>query len=332
MAPTHTAEPRRTTELTAGQVEAVKELAQVVQDHDGLAAFDENTLLTLGRPGRPRFLISAGGGGLAGFAQASDGSAEVAVHPGHRRRGLGTSLVRAVLADHPRVRLWAHGNLPGAQAIAAAQGLEIVREMWVMARRPPTREDVPEVAVPGDLRVRTFEVGADEEAWLTVNARAFAEHPEQGRLEIADLRARQEQDWFDPETFWLAEDAATGALLGYMWVKITGAAGADREGPVGADDGAAAGAATGAAAGTGEIYVLGVDPSAQGRGIGGLLTAVAMRDFAKRDLARLELYVEADNTAAIATYRRAGFERDVVHVQYTAPTSPDREEGATIGA
>src|SRR5690625_5404183 len=103
-----------------------------------------------------------------------------------------------------------------------------------------------------------------------------------------------------------------------MWVKITGAAGADREGPVGADDGAAAGAATGAAAGTGEIYVLGVDPSAQGRGIGGLLTAVAMRDFAKRDLARLELYVEADNTAAIATYRRAGFERDVRSEEHTS--------------
>lgn len=315
MTPARTTEPRRTTELADSQVEAVRDLARAVEHHDGLAAFDENTLLTLTRPDRPRYLITAGGGALAGFAQVSDGSAEVAVHPGHRRQGLGTALVRAVLADHPRVRLWAHGNLPGAEAIARRQELTIVREMWVMARRPPTPQEAPEVAVPDGLSVRTFQVGADEQAWLTVNARAFADHPEQGRMELADLQARQQQDWFDLDTFWLAEDTATGALLGYIWVKITGTDGPGGDMP----------------RGTGEIYVLGVDPSAQGRGIGGLLTAVAMRDFARRNLARLELYVEADNTAAIATYRRAGFDRDVVHVQYTAPPSPDHVEGATIG-
>lgn len=297
-------QPGHLTDLTGQQVEAVNALATAVHSHDGLAAFDENTLLTLDRPGLPRYLTSDAGGALTGFAQVNDTSAEIAVHPDHRRRGLGAALVRAVLQGHPGVRLWAHGNLPAARAIAAANNLSIVRELWVMARPGPRPDEFAPVRVPEDVRVRTFEVGKDEDAWLRVNARAFADHPEQGGLELADLQARQSQDWFDPETFWLAEDADNGELLGSMWVKITGAT------PT-------------SAGGTGEIYVLGVDPSAQGRGVGGLLTVVAMADFARRGLGRLELYVEADNAPAIATYRRVGFDRDIVHVQYTAEPPAD---------
>lgn len=323
-------EPARTQELSPAQVGAVRNLARDVETDDGVAAFDEDTLLTLTRPGRSRYLIPGGDGAaqgrdraaqgrdgdsddadgvLAGFAQVSQDSAEIAVHPQFRRRGLGSALVRAVLADHPMVRLWAHGNLPGAKAIAAAHGLVVVRELWRMGRPSPQPAEIDPAVVPEDLRIRTFEVGADEAAWLQVNARAFADHPEQGSLDHADLRARQQQDWFDPTTFWLAEDAGSGELLGSMWVKVT-------------DDGGVR---------TGEIYALGVDPAAQGRGVGTVLTAVAMDHFARTVPDRLELYVEGDNAAAISTYRRVGFERDAIHVQYTATTSPDRDRPATIG-
>src|SRR5699024_2561949 len=138
-----------------------------------------------------------------GFAQVSEDSAELAIHPDHRRRGLGRALVRAVLADHPRVRLWAHGDLPGARAIAREHHLVVVRDLWVMGRPAPRPDQVEPAGTPADLRLRTFEVGADEQAWLAVNARAFAEHPEQGRLDLTDLRSRMDQDWFDPATFWL---------------------------------------------------------------------------------------------------------------------------------
>src|SRR5690625_3551816 len=195
--------PHHTLELTTAQIGQVRDLAEAVEAGDGIAAFDEDTLLTLDRPGRSRYLATAtdddgahrvGQPPLVGFAQVSEGSAEIAVHPDSRRRGWGTALVRAVLAEEPRARLWAHGNLPGAQAIAGAHDLAIVRELWRMTRPAPDASEVAPVQVPTGLSVRTFEVGSDERAWLAVNSRAFAGHPEQGRTTVEDLRARQEQD------------------------------------------------------------------------------------------------------------------------------------------
>ncbi len=63
--------------------------------------------------------------------------------------------------------------------------------------------------------------------------------------------------------------------------------------------------------GLGEVYVVGVDPAAQGRGLGATLTLVGLHHLAER-LRRLRasevmLYVEADNSAAVKTYRATGF-------------------------
>lgn len=279
-------------ELRDESARAVADLADAVQRHDGVAAFSEDTLLNLQQPDRPRHLIEDHGR-VAGFAQLNAGSVELAVHPDARRRGVGTTLLTGMLEVSPDARFWAHGDLPAAVALAQRHELVPVRELWRMSARPPTSAPAPD----GDrsIEVRTFAVGTDETDWLRQNARAFADHPEQGRLTAADLQARMDSPWFDPRTFWLATDRRSGDLLGSMWVKIiTDAAGAR----------------------SGEIYVLGVDPDAQGRGVGKLLTDVAMHHFATAELDRLELYVEADNAAAIAIYARAGFFRDAVHVQY----------------
>ena len=63
--------------------------------------------------------------------------------------------------------------------------------------------------------------------------------------------------------------------------------------------------------GLGEVYVVGVDPVAQGMGLGRTLTVVGM-DWLARRLAddaepTIMLYVEADNGAAVRTYERLGF-------------------------
>jgi mycothiol synthase len=125
-----------------------------------------------------------------------------------------------------------------------------------------------------------------------VTARAFAEHPEQGRWTQHDLDQRLHADWFDPAGFLLAESG--DRLLGYHWTKVH----AELDPPVG------------------EVYVLGVDPSAQGIRLGSALLAAGLRHLLGRGLHTVLLYVEQDNPAAVRLYRRAGFETFSTDIQY----------------
>jgi mycothiol synthase len=186
--------------------------------------------------------------------------------------------------------VWAHGDLPPARALAAHRHLPVTRELWQM-RRPLDPTAPPSGAVPAaGVTVRAFEPGRDEDAWLRVNARAFAHHPEQGRLTRADLADRMSEAWFDPAGLLLAEQ--DGRLLASGWTKVE----------PGADEG--------------EIYALGVDPDAQGRGLGRLLTVLMLDHLTARGLHAALLYTEGDNAPAIAVYRAAGFERSAVDVVY----------------
>lgn len=233
--------------------------------------------------------------------------AELIVHPDHRRHGVGTALVTALLdrvgpaaADGTEtLRLWAHGDQPAAVALAARFGLRRVRELRRMLL---TFADLPNGlpeprALPDDLRLRTFRVGADEPALVKVNHQAFAWHPEQGALSVADVQADEAQSWFDPDGFFLAVRADDDALLGFHWTKIH----AELDG---------------AGAPMGEVYVVGVDPSASGHGLGTTLTLAGLHYLAGRGCRQVMLYVESDNAPAIAVYSRLGFGHWDADVQY----------------
>ncbi|KAE8765714.1 mycothiol synthase, partial [Georgenia thermotolerans] len=210
-----------------------------------------------------------------------------------RRRGVGRALLDAVRAAAPDAAVWAHGNLTGAQALAASAGLRVVRELLQMSAPLGPLDGA---ALPGHpaVTVRTFAPGRDEQDWVTLNARAFAHHPEQGRMTVADLQAREAEDWFDPTLLWLAypTGAADAAPAASMWVKVV------------------------PGESSGEIYALGVDPDAQGQGLGGMLTRRAMVELARRGLHSATLYVEGDNDAALRTYQKEGFRCVAIDVQY----------------
>ncbi len=271
--------------------EAVREFAEVVEQADGVEAFGEQTLFNLTSQGAEHFLVSTQMGEeplrVLGYAQVDRHSAELAVHPAHRRNGIGKALLDAVKSRDPDAAIWAHGNLRPAQALAASRDLRVCRELIYMTA-PLSAQELP--PTPQGVAVHTF-TREDSAEWLEVNSAAFADHPEQGRLTQKDLDERMSQEWFTPETFWLARDEG-GDLLGYMWVKR------EPQAP------------------TAEIYVLGVSPDAQGRGVGQFLTRYALAQMHSRGVSSMDLYVEGDNVAALATYTKYGFSRALTHVQY----------------
>lgn len=242
-------------------------------------------------------LVRADDGTLVAYAQLADHSAELVVHPGHRHLGIGTRLVRTVLDQDPGALIWSHSGHPDAARIAVAAGLVVLRELWEMARPLDDTLDTPLADVPETppgITIRTFEPGRDDAVWVAVNAAAFADHPEQGRLTVADLHARMAESWFDPAGFFLA--TAGDDLVAFHWTKVEG------------DD-----------ATSGEVYVVGVDPAHQGRGLGRLLTLVGLHHLRDRGLDTVTLFVDETNRAAVATYTKLGFHRTAAHVQFGRP-------------
>jgi mycothiol synthase len=299
--------------ISPAEAQAVLRLAAAAAAADGVGPLSDQTVLHVRHGGDPgaRNLLLWRGGDLAGFAHldapgdpAAARSGELVVHPAHRRQGLGRTLVQAATAQaggRP-VRLWAHGDLPAAAALAAGTGLTRARALWRMSRS--LRVPLAEPRLPPGISVRAFVPGQDEPEWVALNGRAFADHPEQGRWTVQDIDEREHEPWFDPAGFFLAE--RDGRMAGFHWTKIHPVGPGPARGPVG------------------EVYVIGVDPAEQGSGLGRALTLVGLRYLRDRGLPEVMLYVEESNPAAIRLYESLGFSRAGTDVMYggglTRPT------------
>lgn len=282
--------------VTPEQGAEVSDLLGAAEAADGVAPVGEAVTLRLRPDARgSRHLLAREGAALAGYLHLdvfgdSDGNevAELAVHPDHRRRGVGTALVEA-LADRAKpVRIWSHGGHPGAAALAGKLGFRKVRELLRLRRALDA--DLPAPVLPDGVSLRPFVPGRDEAAVVYVNHRAFSWHPEQGAMSIEDVRQKEEQPWFDPAGFLLAVDPDE-RLLGFHWTKAH-------------------------TADLGEVYVVGVDPDAQGGGLGKAITLAGLAHLRDAGLTEVMLYVEADNAAALAVYNRLGFRLWDSDVQY----------------
>lgn len=268
-------------------------LAARVAAFDHVEPLNEASLLALRDKVEPRVDIrfeTPDGEVMALAYAAGEAPVEVMVDPRFRRGGFGSRMVAAALSDG-ETTFWAHGDLPGTAQIAGKTGLVAERALLIL--RLEFDGQVAPANVPDGVTLRSFVVG-DEDAIVAVNARAFAHHPEQGAMDRADFDRRMSSDWFDPEGLFVAERA--GQIVGFHWTKIEHAAPDQSQG---------------------EVYVVGVDPDAQGGGLGKALTARGLRHLQESGVPAVILYVEGDNAPALAVYESLGFENSAKDVLYT---------------
>jgi mycothiol synthase len=283
--------------LGTGGADDVRRIAEAAAAADGRSALNEAAILTLRNHGLDTgILLTAGDDEPVGFAYlhglhgtglsgAGRPELDLVVVPEARGRGVGTALVTTILdaVEGIPITAWSHGNHPAAAALAPRVGLEAVRELWLMRRR--AADPLPEVAVPAGYTIRPFRPGRDDPGFLAVNAAAFASHPEQGALDQGGLTERMAEEWFDPDGFLIGE--RDGEIVGFHWTKVH--------------------PAEGGSPAYGEVYVIGVDPSTQGSGLGRALLVAGLTHLQDRGLDEVVLYVEGENTGAIRLYTSFGF-------------------------
>ena len=288
--------------LEDSDVTDVSMLVEQVTETDGLRPLSEHVMLHLRYGGDVdvRHVLGRAGPSLVAYGhldvtdQVAGPSAELAVAPAYRRHGVGRQLVQHLLGESPdgRLRLWAHGEQGGAAPLATSLGFRRSRTLYQMRRS--LYAALPEPVWPDGVHLRSFLPGLDDAEWLALNAAAFVDLHDQGGWTLHDLHVRMREPWFDPAGFLLAQ--RDGVLLGSVWTKVHPADGTQPA--------------------AGEIYVISVDPDAQGLGLGGALLHEGLDHLARRGLTRAILYCDADNEIAIRAYTRVGFVRAGVDVQF----------------
>jgi mycothiol synthase len=294
--------------LSKSQQESVLALIKAAHDFDGTPAIAEHVLLHLRHGGdkSDSHLVIVENKVVIAYAHldATDlvagPSVEAVVHPQHRGKGLGALILKeAIKICGDRTRIWSHGDLPAAKAIAASLKLE---RLWSNLLMSKSLGEIQPVT--SKYPIRTFIPSLDNQAFLELNNKVFAEYPDQGGWSEDDLKVRLNEDWFEKEGFFVAEDK--GELIGFCWTKIHGAHTHSHSG--GDDD-------HGHEA-LGEIYVLAVNPNYKGQGVGRDLTNTGLNYLKHQGLNNVMLYVGVENKPAFKLYKSLGFNEFGSDVMY----------------
>lgn len=238
---------------------------------------------------------------LAVIAAANDGAVlEVVVDPsasdiGDPRAVRDTAADAAVdsyrRAGGGRLAWWLDEPDDHDREIAERLGLTPWRELYEMRRSLPHEQHAT-------VATRAFVPGADDDAWIEVNNRAFADHGEQGGWTRDTLALRMAEPWFDPDGFRIHE--IDGRIAAFCWTKIH----RDAD-PV-----------------VGEIYVIAVDPDFHGRGLGKQLTLAGLDAITAAGVEIANLFVDADNAPAVGLYEALGFHIHHRRAAYAGELTP----------
>jgi len=294
--------------LSKSQQESVLALIKAAHDFDGTPAIAEHVLLHLRHGGdkSDSHLVIEENQKVIAYAHldttdlVAGPSVEVVVHPQHRGKGLGALILKeAIKICGDKTRIWSHGDLPAAKAIAASLKLERIWSNLLMSKS--LGEIQP---VTSNYQIRTFIPGLDKQAFLALNNKVFADYPDQGGWSEDDLKVRVNESWFDDKGFFVAEDR--GELIGFCWTKIHGAhthSHSDLEDDHGHEA-------------LGEIYILAVNSDYKGQGVGRDLTITGLNYLKYQGLSNVMLYVGVENKPAFKLYKSLGFNEFGSDVMY----------------
>jgi len=294
--------------LSKFQQERVLSLIKAAHDFDGTPAIAEHVLLHLRHGGdkSDSHLVIEENKEVIAYAHldttdlVAGPSVEAVVHPQHRGKGLGALILKeAIKSCGNKTRIWSHGDLPAAKAIASSLKLKRIWSNLLMSK--PLGEIQP---LTSKYPIRTFIPSLDNQAFLALNNKVFAKYPDQGGWSEADLKVRLNEDWFEKEGFFVTEDK--GELIGFCWTKIHGA---HTHSHNGSDDDHGHEA-------LGEIYILAVNPDYKGQGIGRDLTITGLNHLKYQGLNNVMLYVGVENKPAFNLYKSLGFNKFGSDVMY----------------
>ncbi len=221
------------------------------------------------------------------------------VHPHRRRRGLGRRLLetlydRAVerLVELEQGPVYFNGSAreveSDRQALFEGLGMTPVRYYVNLAR--PINNGLPPVEMPNGFRLRTFDPERDLEEVCRVDNLAFQDHWGFVGFPLAEFRHWVHQPHFRPELWLLAEETASGQIVGIGLNKID----PDWIAQTGRQEG--------------YVNTLGVLREHRQQGLGTALLAKSLHVLRRAGMEAAHLHADAENlTGAVRLYERLGF-------------------------
>ncbi|MEY4323120.1 MAG: mycothiol acetyltransferase [Actinomycetota bacterium] len=265
---------------------AILDVLLAAANEDGAYPLSEDVVLSIQHGSEATHVVAYVDDAVAGYAFVGNSirpKVELAVSPTFRRHGVGRALLDFVCESNDEIELWAHGNNASAKSLALNAGFEESRTLIHMRRS--LLNAIDEADFPNDITVRSFNADLDFDAWLTCNAEAFGDHPDQGTWSEQELRLRLNETWFNPEGFLVAYQGDT--MVGFHWTKVhSEEVHAER---------------------LGEVYIVGVVPSCRGIGLGRALALAGLAHLRSQGLTSAMLYVDASDHTAMSLYESLGF-------------------------